>query len=179
LDQILTFLGRRFDLVKMGYLKMGIGSALDLKYLVRVKGRTADANDDVVLEIKEVRDLSGVECIQTGKARIAYRPFEHLGYFEFRRHNFWVHAWVDNYDEVDVEESFRSREELAEVAYDVGVQLGKGHVKHIAAPLDLQLKREQLQILDEHEAEIRQACEELAVQTVAAWKAFVERVPRS
>ncbi|MHC4149976.1 MAG: hypothetical protein ACYSR5_10880, partial [Planctomycetota bacterium] len=95
--------------MKMGYLKMGIGSALDLKYLVRVKGRTADANDDVVLEIKEVRDLSGVECIQTGKnidpfrillgqARIAYRPFEHLGYFEFRRHNFWVHAWVDNYD---------------------------------------------------------------------------------
>ena len=62
------------------------------------------------------------------------------------------------------------------MAYDVGVQLGKGHVKHIAAPLDLQLKREQLQLLDTHEAEIRKTCQELAQQPISAWKAFIRKV---
>jgi len=172
-----------FDVVKVGYLRMGIGSALDVKYLVRVRGKTEDANDDVVLECKQVRDLSGIDCINSGQkldsfrillgqARIAYQPFRYLGYFRFRAHNFWVHSWVDNYEEVEVGKSFRSYEELAQVAYDVGVQLGRGHVKHIATPFDLQLRREQLQILGRHEAEIKRARRELAEQTVAAWKKF-------
>lgn len=172
-----------FDVAKVGYLHMGIGSALDLKYLLRIQGKTDDPNDDLVLECKQVRDLSGIDCIDTGQktdpfrimrgqARIAYQPFHHLGYFRFRGFNFWVHSWVDNYKEVKIGKSFLSSLELAEVAYDVGVQLGKGHVKNIASPLDLQLRREQLRILDIHEVVIRQASRELAELTVAAWEEF-------
>lgn len=178
-----------FDVVKPGYHHMGIGSALDLKYLVRAYGKTDDPMDDVVLEFKQVRDLSGIDCINIGQkidpfriilgqARIAYQPFRHLGYFHFRGNIFWVHSWVDNYEEVKVGESFQSSKELAEVAYDVGVQLGKGHVKQIAAPFDLQLRRELLQILDRHEVEIKQACRELAEQTVAAWRRFCNSLDR-
>jgi hypothetical protein len=116
--------------------------------------------------------------ILLGHARIAYQPFDHLGYFSFRGLNFWVHSWVDNYEEVVISESFQSPQELFEVVYDVGVQLGKGHVKHIAAPLDLQLRRQQLQILDKHEVEIKQARLELAELVVSAWKEFCSGIDK-
>ena len=174
-----------FKVVKIGYLHMGIGSALDLKYLVRINGKSADPFDDVVLEVKEVRDLSGIECINTGQkidpfrillgqARIAYQPFHHLGYFYFRGLNFWVHSWVDNYKEVGIGKTFQSTEELAEVVYDVGVQLGKGHVKHIASPLDLQVRRKQLEILNRYEPEIKQVCVEFTKLIVNSWEEFKE-----
>lgn len=174
-----------FEWVKTGYLRMGIGSALDTKYLVRVRGETDDPIDDLVLECKQVRDLSGIDCVSSGKrsdafrvllgqARIAYQPFRHLGYFRFREHTFWVHSWVQNYKEVTIGESFRTHQELAEVVYDVGVQLGRGHVKHIATPFDRELRREQLEVLDRHEPEIERTCRELAEQTIAAWEMFCE-----
>ncbi len=174
-----------FDIIQMGYLHMGIGSALDLKYLVRVQGKTDDPGDDVVLEMKEVRNLSGIECIQSGQmadpfriirgqARIAYQPFHYLGYFRFRGLNFWVHSWVDNYEEVVISKTFESPNELGEVAYDIGVQLGRGHVKYIADPFDLQLRREQLQVINQYEDEIKKQREELARLTIAAWKKFSE-----
>ena len=174
-----------FNIVQMGYLHMGIGSALDLKYLVRIHGNTDDPLDDVVLEVKEVRNLNGIECIQSGQmadpfriirgqARIAYQPFHYLGYFRFRGLNFWVHSWVDNYKEVAIGKTFQSHNELGEVAYDIGVQLGRGHVKYIADPFDLQLRREQLQLINQYEDEIKKEREELTKLTMVAWKKFSE-----
>lgn len=172
-----------FQIENMGYLRMGIGSALDIKYLVRVRGESSDPEDDVVLEVKEVRDLSGIECITisqkadpfrvlVGQARIAYEPYKFLGYIRFRNHTFWVHSWVDNYKELEIGESLQSIEELTEVAYDVGVQLGRGHTNQIAAPLDEQLRREQLRFLTKNQSNIKAICRELTEQTVAAWEMF-------
>jgi hypothetical protein len=172
-----------FEVVKISYLKMGIGSALDIKYLFRVEGPTDAPTDDVILECKQVRDLSGIPCIITGKrtdpfriligqARIAYEPFRHLGYFTFRGTTFWVHSWVDNYKEVEIGKTFQSYSDLAEVVYDVGVQLGRGHVKHIGDPLELQIRRKQLEIIRTHEADLTQGCRELADLSIDAWKKF-------
>jgi len=172
-----------FDIVKMGYLYMGIGSALDLKYLIRVHGSTGNPMDDVVLEIKQIRNLSDIQCIQAGEvydpyriirgqARFAYQPFYYLGYFRFRNMNFWVHSWVDNYKEVSIKETFQSPDELAEVAYDIGVQLGKGHVKYVADPFDLQLRRDLSKLLVNNEDKIKQEREELTKLTIQAWEDF-------
>ena len=172
-----------FKVVDLGYLHMGIGSALDMKYVMRIRGKTDAANDDVVLELKEVRDISGIPCINAankvdpfrvllGQARIAYTPFNHLGYFFYRNKNFWVHSWVDNYKEVDISKSFESIEMLREIVYDVGVQLGKGHVKHIAAPFDLQLRKQQMQVLAANDAIIHNECKRLEQLTIEAWKLF-------
>jgi len=175
-----------FNIVKMGYLHMGIGSALDLKYLVRIQAKTNDSLDDIVLEVKEVRNLSEIECIQKagtgsdpfriirGQARIAYQPFHHLGYFRFRNKNFWVHSWVDNYKEISIDKSLNSPNDLAEVVYDIGVQLGKGHVKYIAYPFDLQLRRDQLQFVTDYESKIKQSLKELTDLTIDAWEKFCE-----
>ncbi len=176
-----------FDVKNIGYLRMGIGSALDIKYLFRVAGPTEEPLDDVILECKQVRDLTGIPCIISGKrsdpfriligqARIAYEPFRHLGYFTFRGSTFWVHSWVDNYKEVKIGETFKSYNDLAEVVYDVGVQLGRGHVKHIGDPLELQIRRKQLQIVQSHETDLAAACRELADLTIEAWKKFCAEI---
>ncbi len=172
-----------FRVIDLGYLRMGIGSALDMKFVMRVRGKTDAAIDDVVLELKEVRDISGIPCINAGnkvdpfrvllgQARIAYTPFNHLGYFFYHDKNFWVHSWVDNYKEVDIDKSFENVEVLREIVYDVGVQLGKGHVKHIAAPFDLQLRKQQMQVLMENDAVIKSQCRALEKLTIEAWELF-------
>lgn len=176
-----------FAIQELGYLRMGIGSALDIKYLARVEGQSEDPLDDVVLEIKEVRDLSGIDCITIaqkadpfrillGQARIAYQPYNFLGYLRFRDRTFWVHSWVDNYEEIRVGESFDSVEKLSELVYDIGVQLGQGHPKQIAAPFDLQVRREQILFLTRYDSKIKATCLELADQAVEAWKLFKEKI---
>ena len=172
-----------FVVERLGYLRQGIGSALDIKYLARTRGPSADPLDDVVLEIKQVRDLTAIGCISVtagpdpfrvliGQARIATEPYKYLGYARFRDHTFWVHAWVENYSEIDIDEDFGSVEEVTEVAFDVGLQLGRGHVKAIAQPLDLQLRREQLRLIDRDEEKIKTICRELTELTVEAWERF-------
>lgn len=174
-----------FRVKQVGLLQMGIGSALDMKFLVRVEGKTEAPEDDVVLEVKEVRDLRGVSCIThnakvdpfrilVGQSRIAYRPYELLGYLQLRGKVFWIHSWVDNYREVKLAESFQRVEELEEVVHDVGVQLGRGHAAQIAAPLGQQLRRALLTMLEANRGEILRLSADMAKETVAAWKRFAE-----
>jgi hypothetical protein len=176
---------RYFEVISVGFLRLGIGSALDRKYLIRIRGPSDHLEDDLMLELKQVRDLTGIECISVskgsdpfrilvGQSRIAYQPYRLLGYVRFQDLTFWIHAWVDNYVEASITETFQSPEELAEVAYDIGVQLGRGHPKQIASPLDLQVRREQLRLLERDEARIKATTEDLALEVTAAWKKFSE-----
>ncbi len=177
---------RYFEVVDSGYLRMGIGSALDLKYLVRIRGASDEPLDDRVLEVKQVRELGEIDCIAVsrgsdpfrilvGQSRIAYRPYGLLGYLRMRGHTFWIHAWVENYRELEIGDDLVSADELAEVAYDVGVQLGRGHPNQIGAPLDLQLRREQMRLLERDRELIRRQRRELAGLVVDAWQRFRER----
>ncbi len=171
-----------FTIKSMGSLKLGIGSALDQKFLVRVEGPTPDPTDDVVLELKEVRDLSGIPCIQAARndpfrillsqARIAYNPFRYLGYLRMEGKAYWSHSWVENYEEIEITETIRNPRELEEVAFDVGAQLGLGHPKQIASPLDLQLRQEQILFLAAHAKKLPRICRDLAKEIVSAWAAF-------
>lgn len=176
-----------FEIVDLGYLRMGIGSALDLKYLVRIRGAGDDPLDDQVLEVKQVRDLGDIDCITTsrgpdpfrilvGQARIAYEPYGLLGYLRMRGLTFWIHAWVENYRELEAGDELPSVDELVEVAYDVGVQLGRGHPNKIGAPLDLQLRREQMRLLARDRDLIRRERRELTSLVVEAWRQFRDAV---
>ena len=174
---------RYFDIVDVGYLRLGIGSALDRKYLVRIRGAEDVETDDLVLELKQVRDLHSIECISVGRgdeplriligqSLIAYQPYGLLGYVLFDDLTFWIHAWVDNYAEVSILESFPSPEELGEVAYDIGLQLGRGHTNQVAPQLDLQVRRSLFRLLARDEDEIRQISRELTSMVSGAWEEF-------
>jgi hypothetical protein len=176
-----------FDIKRMGYLRLGIGSALDQKYLIRFEGPGKDPFDDKIAEIKEVRDLSAIDCITVsqkndpfrilvGQSRIAYQPYDYLGYIRFQGKILWIHAWVQNYQEIDIGKSFQNPRQLREVAYDISVQLGLGHAKQIAAPMDLQLRRAELYLLAKTEAQIKSVCHEMYLQIVSAWEMFRTKV---
>jgi len=170
-----------------GHLRIGIGSGLDEKYLVIVEGLSEGSEDDVVLEAKEVRNLASVPCLATenksdpfrilvGSARIAYQPFRYLGYTAWKGKTFWVHAWTDNYYQVAADRGFASPGEIKELAYDVGVQLGRGHPYLVASPLDAQLRLTLVRHLEMHRKKLLAEIAELTVLTREAWTRFAGTV---
>lgn len=178
-----------FDLKRFGSISVGVGSALDQKYLLRIEGPTEDPGDDLILEAKEVRDLSGIRCINSGpgggalrilvsKARITERPQPFLAEIPMEAdasiHDtaLWIHAWFADYEELVIMKSLASAEELRVIAYDVGAQLGRGHTLHIAAPFDEQLRTNQRRVLDTYEARIRQAIREMTRRSINGWRQF-------
>jgi hypothetical protein len=167
-----------FRVKKAGALNVGIGSAADEKYLFRVEGTTAADDDDVLLEFKEVRDLLTIPCIRhdpgpsriiVGQSRLAYEPFRYAGTVRAGDINFWVHDWPLNYVELRIGD-LRSAEELAEVVYDAGVQLGRGHPKRWSPREAHRLRRQLARGLPGER--LRRAAEELAAETVKAWERF-------
>ncbi|MFK7992288.1 MAG: DUF2252 family protein [Sandaracinaceae bacterium] len=175
-----------FDLVSIGRLNIGIGSALDEKYLLRVRGPTDAPDDDVVLEAKEVHPTSAIPCVGSrssapdpfrilvGESRIAYRPFPYLGYMRARGLVFWIHAWTANYQEVSATDSLETPEDLRALVEDIGHQLGRGHVNQIAAPLDAQLRRAVLGFIDENVGLLDEVVLEMAAAIERAFRRFVE-----
>ena len=64
----------------------------------------------------------------------------------------------------------RNGEELAELAYDVGLQLGRGHPKQLAdGP---KLRQELLPYVAREEPSLHAAAKALCEETLTAWKAF-------
>lgn len=172
-----------FEVQMAGLLKLGIGSALDEKYVVQVRGPTDRPDDDVVLELKEVRDLRGVTCIEgtekidpfrilVGQSRIAYAPYRYLGYIRHDGRTFWIHSWVVNYREMDLSSMLTSKQHLEEVLYDVGIQLGRGHPYQIAAPLDEELRRELRRFVSREHDRLHVEIHALTEEIMAGWKRF-------
>jgi hypothetical protein len=186
-----------FAIKKVGALRMGIGSALDEKYLLRIEGPSPADTDDVIVEAKEVRNLEQIDCVYrrpndpfpilVAQSRIAHQPNRFLGFMHFAPRmaessplgreywdgkTFWFFAWQDNYQELSIDKSFDSPEELAEVVYDVGVQLGVGHPAGIASPHDRQLRLALLEATNLFGNDIRGEISGLTDQTIAAWERF-------
>ena len=140
-----------FEMKRYGRLRGGVGSALDERFLVRVEGPTPAQDDDVILEAKELRDLSSVPCVQAsllrgrfrtivGRARLGGNHDPFLAVVPRGSEEapddppFWVESWQPDYRELDAAHDLTSADELAKVAYQVGLQLGRGHIRQFATP---------------------------------------------
>jgi hypothetical protein len=180
-----------FSVKKAGRPTLGIGSALDEKYLLRIEGWSTEADDDQILEAKLVRPLSDVGCVHTdqgpervplGMALIAYAPFPFSGLLTHRGRVFWVHGWTDDYMELSIDSWFTSPQDMRQVAYDVGIQLGRAHPKAVAGK-DFRpgLRGILLEATRKNEGRIRKTIDHLTEATIAAWMAFREATasPRS
>ncbi len=174
-----------WKLEKVGRVQIGVGSALDVKLLLRIAGPSDAPDDDVILEVKEVRDLRPIPCVHAlvgdafrillAQARMSDVPPRFMARVPRVAgvdRPFWIHEWRSDYVELDVHDTLASAEELAAVAYDVGVQLGRGHARHVAAPIDAQVRRAQLATLAELEPKVRRAITETVAMTEAGWRRF-------
>jgi hypothetical protein len=189
-DETLVLLARNsgvaesfFRVKRAGAISVGIGSAADEKYLFRVEGPTAADDDDVLLEFKEIRNLDAVPCIHSvpgpsrfllGQSRLAYQPFLYTGAVHAGGVNFWVHSWPLNYVELRIAD-LRSPDELEEVVYDVGVQLGRGHPKRWSAHEAVRLRHQLARGIPRDR--VAKVAAELAAETLAAWGRFKEATP--
>jgi Uncharacterized protein conserved in bacteria (DUF2252) len=173
-----------FSIKKAGRLTLGIGSALDEKYLFRIEGWSRDADDDQILEAKLVRPLADGDCVGAeqgpervlrGMTLIADAPFPFSGLFTHRGRTFWVHGWTDDYVELSIDSSISTPEDLRQLAYDVGIQLGRAHPKDVSGQgFPPCLRGILLQATRKNEGRIRKTIDMLAEATVEAWMAFRE-----
>ena len=170
-----------FKVKGTGTLTMGVGSALDEKYLILFEGQTASDDDDLVVEAKQIRDLTGNPCLRTdvgasrvldGARLISYEPFSYAAVVPHCDKYFWMHDWTDDYQEATISTMLRSVKDLRQIAYDAGVQLGRAHPKRADGTRDKDRCKAGLQALRGLEPRIRRAIREMAGRTDAAWRAF-------
>ena len=170
-----------FEVKRVGALTMGLGSALDEKYLILFEGHTAAAGDDLVVEAKQIRDLAGNPCVRTdvgasrvldGQRLIAYEPFAYAAVVPHGNKFFWVHDWTDDYQEASIASAILSPRDLREVAYDAGVQMGRAHPKRPDGGPNKDRRQATLESLDTIEGRVRAAIREMADRSEAAWEAF-------
>jgi hypothetical protein len=166
---------------RVGALTMGVGSALDEKYLLIFEGNSPAADDDLVVEAKQIRDLAGNPCVRTdvgasrvldGEKLIAYEPFGYAAVVPHGGKFFWMHDWTDDYQEASIHSVILSPRDLREIAFDAGVQMGRAHPKRADGATDKDRRKAVLRSLDAVEGRVRAAIRELADRTEAAWREF-------
>lgn len=172
-----------FKVKRIGMLTMGVGSALDEKYLILFEGETGANEDDMVVEAKQIRDLAGNACLRTdvgasrvldGARLIAYEPFAYAAVVPHGGKYFWMHDWTDDYQETSIATMLRNPKDLREIAYDAGVQMGRAHPKRPDGTRDKDHCKAGLRSLQQLETRIKRAMREMAGRTDAAWRAFAK-----
>jgi len=173
-----------FEVKRIGAITMGVGSALDEKYLIVLEGETPAAEDDLVVEAKQIRDLTGNPCLRTdvgasrvldGQRTIAYEPFAYAAVVPHGSNFFWMHDWTDDYREASIASVILSPRDLREMARDVGIQMGRAHPKGPDGGTDKARRKAALESLNAIEARVRAAIRQLAKETEAAWRTFKQK----
>ena len=73
---------------------------------------------------------------------------------------------------LDAAHDLTSPDELEELAYQVGLQLGRGHIRQIATPFDDQLRRAVRDMLRDYGPRIRASIDSMTERTLASWQHF-------
>ena len=177
-----------FDFKGGGPLTMGVGSAHESKFLVRVEGPTPAPEDDVILERKEMTASRLGRCTRgklrdprrviDAQSRFSRSPQRLLGYISAEGSDFYIHAWRVHYTEVSIRD-IRDAIELAELAYDFGLQLGRGHPR--SAPGSEAGVRERAAIkaaIDGAAPHLADESRSLATRTTAGYARFKQESAR-
>ncbi len=182
-----------FEVIRSGWLRLGVGSASSRKVLIRVRGASNDPADDVLLEAKAVRALDGVNCLEVPQAQPTFRIVagsHQLGRLkhdilaagpevavpemtiqgEYLR-NWWIHSWEPSYREIAIDD-LRTVGDLFDIVYDSGMQLGAGSVQRFDRTVDSGLQRESLASLAALEPRLRQTANALVEELLRGWRRF-------
>jgi uncharacterized protein (DUF2252 family) len=169
-----------------GHLDMGVGSSHAEKFLVRIEGPSASPEDDLILEAKALEpgalgscmrgaDLDATRVIK-GQAQLSNAPQRFLAAVKIHGKPFYSHTWLVHYRELSTSD-IASSAELSELAYDVGVQLGRGHAKQEDEARVPQQRRELAKAVDVIAANLASTSIELAGKVTRAWTAYREQLP--
>jgi uncharacterized protein DUF2252 len=182
-----------FNVLHAGWLHMGVGSAASRKILMRVRGPSSDPADDEILEAKAIRKLDGLRCLEAPRGRPTIRVIlgsQQLG--RLRHHilaaapeveipemtigdqhlrNWWLRSWEASYREVALDD-LRNVEDLSDIVYDSGVQLGAGSTHGASKSEQAALATRSLASMAALEPRFRKEAEDLVEEMLRAWKEF-------
>ncbi len=179
---------------RAGWLRTGVGSAVTPKILMRVQGPTADPADDELIEAKEVADLRGLRCLETSPSPTV-RVIDGTRQLGRLRHNilaagpelvipelvvsgrqlpdWWIRSWDPSYREVRLDD-LRSVNDLSDIVYDAGVQLGAGSIHEDTGP-QLPARKQALTSIARLEKRIRMEASRLVEQLLLGQQELGER----
>ena len=182
-----------FEVIRAGWLRLGVGSASIRKILIRVRGASSDPADDVLLEAKAVRALDGLNCLEVPKREPTFRIVAGSHQLGRLKHdilaagpevavpemtidgehlrNWWIHSWEPSYREIAIDE-FRTVDDLLDIVYDSGMQLGAGSVQRFDGGVDSGVQRESLASLAALEPRLRQVADTLVEEVLRGWHRF-------
>jgi len=178
--------------VRAGWLRIGVGSAVSEKILIRVQGPTAEPEDDELVEAKKLRNLDGLRCLEspptaqpTLRAIFGARQLGRMKYTILaagpelvipevvvrgrQLRDWWIRSWDPSYRELSLDD-LRSVQDLTEIAYDSGVQLGAGCLKDEAAVDCASLVKREQAYLARLERKVRDETSRLVDQLLLGWK---------
>jgi len=179
-----------FTVVRAGWLQLGVGSAGTKKILIRVQGPTSDPEDDVLLEAKEAVNLDGIACLERPTVAAAVRVIDGTRQLSRLKHDilavgptmlipgaarrsehwleWWISSWEPSYREVRLSD-LRSVKDLAEIAFDSGVQLGA------KAPEDSSARKQALSCVVSLDGRLRKEASAMVEELLAGWREFARR----
>jgi len=83
--------------------------------------------------------------------------------------DWWVRTWDETYVEMSAAD-LASPDELAEVAHDVGAQLGSANLRHSIPLLEAQLRQAELAAVRRLDPRIRATARRLVDELLAGWE---------
>jgi Uncharacterized protein conserved in bacteria (DUF2252) len=177
-----------FVVTRAGWLRIGVGSAETRKILIRVQGPTTDPDDDELLEAKEVTNLEGVRCLKGPTTPLASRVIDGTRQLGRLKHDilavgptllipaaadraehwldWWVSSWEPSYREIHLSD-LRSVKDLADIAFDSGVQLGAGKL--------ISVRKESLSSVMRLEGRLRKETSTIVEDLLAGWRELAGR----
>jgi uncharacterized protein (DUF2252 family) len=177
---------------KVGWLHLGIGSAVARKILIRAEGPSPALDDDVVIEAKEVAPLRDVPCVGVPASTEPFRVIEgvqQIGRLHHRMlmsmpmlpgssdaYSWWVKTWDRSYRELEIAD-LATADELREVARDVGAQLGSTNLSESWRTPPGQQRLAELRGVTRLGPRMRVVAHELTVALVGAWQEFRRAEP--
>ena len=180
-------------LKKVGWLRMGIGSALTPKLLIRIEGATPALDDDIVLEGKQMLEFQSDSCVTLPPSIAAFRVVQGirqigrlqppfllaLPAIEDARpdpRDWWATAWDRSYTEVTIAD-LDSPQELRELVHDAGAQLGSSNFAEAPGPEAHRRRSAELRAITRLEPRIRQVAHDLTAALLRAWESFRSSTP--
>jgi uncharacterized protein DUF2252 len=185
-----------FAVSHAGWLRLGVGSAVTTKVLIRVRGASPDPDDDVLIEAKEAKYLDDLRCLEPQASQRSLRIIAGSRQIGRLKHNilaagpdfliadaaaggrkvrdWWIRSWDPFYQEIGVSD-LRSVDDLSAVVYDAGVQLGEGSLQKDAEPEGSAVRKQALDTIARLETRIRKETSRLVEELVLGWEELKSR----
>ena len=185
-----------FRVVRAGTIQSGIGSAVNPKIMIRIRGPSDDPGDDELLESKKIGDLGGLSCLKTPTAQPTLRIVDgrkQLGRLQYgmigagpelvipemvargeRLQDWWIRSLDPSYRQVRSAD-LQAVGDLAAIGYDAGVQLGAGRLRDRTVLLSAYDRERLLAASGRLEKRYRQAATNLIGDLLRGWQELGRR----